>query len=123
MGRWMVLVITAGCRLGFDDVTPPLPGDQGSGSAAAGLTCTGPQRFSLGADLAGIAATATTDGFALATVDTNKNLDGWSFTLANGVLTESAQNVALGTNANGTVGIASSGDTVIVAASIGAPAT
>jgi hypothetical protein len=117
----MVLAITAGCRLGFDDV-PPLPDGPGS-AAVVGLTCTGPQRFSLGTDLAGIAATATTNGFAVATVDANGNLGGWSFTLADGVLTESAQNVALGTNANGTVGIASSGDTVIVAASNGSPAT
>jgi hypothetical protein len=122
----MVLLITAGCRLGFDDVDPATTGDDGSGSGSGSgssgvqpqLTCSGPQRFVVGNDLAGIAATSTSDGFAVATVDTNGNVKGWSFELDSaGSLNAGAQNIALGAGANGTVGIASSAANVIVAAS------
>src|SRR5664279_948592 len=119
MGRWMVLLITAGCRLGFDNVDPASSGDDqqgsGTGSGVMQLSC-GSQRFVVGADLDGIAASPTSDGFVVTTVDSDGNVKGWSYTLDNGALTTKSQNISLGTNGNGTVGIANTGNTLLVAA-------
>jgi hypothetical protein len=120
MGRWLVLLITTGCRLGFDNVDPASNGDDqqgsGSGSNVMQLTCGAPQRFVVGADLTGIAASPTSEGFAVATVDSDGAVKGWSFTLDGGALTPKAQNISLGANGNGTVGIANAGNTILVAA-------
>jgi hypothetical protein len=121
MGRWIVLLITAGCRLGFDNVDPASHGDddqQGSGigSNVVQVSCGGSQRFVVGADLDGIAASATSDGFVVTTVDSDGNVKGWSYALDGGTLTAKSQNISLGTNGNGTVGIANAGNTLLVAA-------
>ena len=90
-----MLLITAGCRLGFDNVDPASNGDDdqgsGSGSNVVQLSCGGPQRFVVGADLNGIAASPTSAGFVVTTVDSDGNVKGWSYTLDNGTL---AANVA-----------------------------
>ena len=119
MGRWLALLITAGCRLGFDNVDPAtFHGDDGHQGGIPQLSC-GPQRFVVGASLSGLAASPTSDGFAVATVASGGGtLKGWSFALdGSGALTAKTQDITLGANGNGTVGVANAGNTVLVAAS------
>ena len=93
------------------------------GAALTTLACGTPQRFQIGFKLDGIAATRTPAGIAVVTVDTSGALKGWTYALAGGALAATHENLALGANANGTLGVAVDGAQLVVAASNGSPAT
>jgi hypothetical protein len=115
-------------RFGFSESQTKANPDAGSGSGSGPsidapetpLTCGTASQFSVGT-ITAVAAAQTSDGFALVTVDGSGDLAGWSYTFDNAQLTATKEGVALGSNANGTVGIALSGSTFIVAAATGMP--
>ncbi len=126
------LVLTSACgRWGFDPGGGPgNPGDSpdalGAASpdaAATRLQCTSPSRFQIGAgSLSAISATGTQNGFAMFTVDSGGNLADWEYALdTSGQLSATVSNNAIDTNANGVLGVASTGSTVLVASQYGRP--
>ncbi len=126
----LVLLITLGaCRMGFDDLESrpgPTGDDQGSDAAAnPKVSCAGPQRFVVGTELSGIAASATDTGFAVATVDASGHLKGWSYDLdtSTGTLSANAQSVMIADKANGIVGIATNGAELMIAAQLSSGGT
>ncbi len=87
------------------------------------LQCSSPSRFQVSAgSLATISATGTANGVAMFTVDSGGTLADWAYTLdPSGQLSPSVANNALDTNANGVLGVASTGSTVLVASLYGRP--
>jgi hypothetical protein len=115
-------------RFGFSDtpLKPTADGGPGSGSgptidaAETPLICNTPSQFAVGT-ITAVAAAQTADGFALVTVDSSGDLAGWSYAFDGAQLAATKEGVSLGSNANGTVGIAVSGSTLMVAAATGMP--
>jgi hypothetical protein len=137
VGRLFALValLSACGRFGFTDRPPGTSGGDDTTApdstttqtpdgttAIAALTCGMPQRFQIGLTPSGMAAVQTPTGFALVTVDTN-NIKGWTYQLSEGTLTATNQNVTIGANANGTIGVAAASGSLMIAASNGSPAT
>ena len=117
----MVLATACG-RYGFKD--QPAPAPDATPDAAALLQCGQPTRFQVGASSVSALASATRpDGFDLFTVDSSGGLHAWAYMFQGTTLTATAQNAAIGSNANGILGATAAGTNVVVAAGIGTPAT
>ena len=126
------LVLTSACgRWGFEPgigsgnpgESPDAMGATTPDGSPALLTCTTPSRFQVGAgSLSAISATGTPNGFAMFTVDTGGNLADWAYSFdAAGQLSANVENNAIDSNANGVIGVASTGSTVLVSALYGRP--
>ncbi|HTR55466.1 MAG TPA: hypothetical protein VMJ10_32530 [Kofleriaceae bacterium] len=111
MGRTGLIAATlsvAACRFDFD---PELLSGQAS-------------RFQLGAaDVTSLVPVATPTGFALVTSRAGGAVTGSTFDLGDAGLVVSKQNVSLATSPTGSIGVASNGSEVMLAALDGSPAT
>jgi len=114
------LLLAAGCgRYGFEGG----PDDPAPDAATSALRCGNAPKFSVGTLVRDVAAIATSQGFALFTVDEAKELRGWSYGLDAGALTAEAQNVALDIDVTGAFGASAAGDDIVIGAIHGAMTT
>lgn len=127
-----VTLLSAACgRLGFEgaaasggdddiDAPPSMPDGEDPGPAAL-LACDTPVRFPIGATaLTAMAATKTTDGFAVFGVQSTGRLAGWRFRVdAAGVVGAGAQDVAIDTDIADGIGAVASGNDILLASITG----
>jgi hypothetical protein len=116
--RWLWLVgVTACGRFGFDETEPP-PDPDAPPSFNTTIACDAPERFQVGAsDASAMRAIATSSGFAIVTVDGVDNLAGHALEWTPTALALTAANISIDTTATDTIGAASYGGDVLVAAS------
>jgi len=124
MGRLVFIALLGACRFGFDAVPAP----QGSDGAVSPpdamelLACTNPPRFTTNAATAtAMVATATSTGFDVFTTDSTGNLAGFAYSFSGSELVANASGTIIDTNANGSLGTAVNGDTVLLSSMVGLP--
>ncbi|HTR51453.1 MAG TPA: hypothetical protein VMJ10_12145 [Kofleriaceae bacterium] len=125
MGRLVVIALLGACRFGFNDVPPGQVSTDAPAAPADAmplLACSNPPRFTTNAGTAtAMVATATSTGFDVFTTDSSGNLGGFAYSFSGTGLVADASGIVLDTNANGTLGTAVNGDTVLLSSMTGLP--
>jgi len=118
----LLIPVVAACgRLGFEPGAGSDPVDPVPDGGLDRLTCGAPAQFSVGATTSYLAAAATPHGYHVFTVDDAGDVRGFTYAFDTAGLVPQLADVALASDATGSIGAVSRGDEVVLAMPYGRP--